>query len=89
MRSGEFSVDRSARPPGVELGDVATYRLTVRGRLGPQVLAKLDEVIVERADARSVYVIETVDQADLYGAIDVLQSAGVELVSVVEVDPGG
>ncbi len=69
--------------------DVAIYRLTVRGRLGPQVLAKLDHVTVERPGARSVYVIEIVDQADLYGAIDVLQAAGVELVSVVEVDPGG
>lgn len=61
--------------------------MTVRGRLGPQTLAQLEAVRAETIGAESAYLIETIDQADLYGLLDVLQRAGVELISVARTDP--
>lgn len=63
------------------------YRLTVRGQLGSQTLVQLDGLTIETIGGESSYLVEIVDQADLYGLLDVLQRAGVELVSVAEVQP--
>lgn len=68
---------------------VVVYRVTVRGRLGPQTLAKLDVMRAESVGTQSTYLAEIIDQADLYGLLDVLQGAGVELLSVAEVQPEG
>ena len=72
------------------------YRVTVRGRLAPRLLALLGDAVAEHesehecgdADDRSAYRAEVVDQADLYGLLEVLQRAGVELLSVVEAPRG-
>lgn len=86
---GRISTGSIHPPAGRRTLVVAIYRLTVRGRLGPQTLGQLDDLTVERQGDRSVYVIEVVDQVDLYGVIQVFQSAGVELVSIAEVELGG
>ena len=61
------------------------YLVTVRGHVGAGVLELLEvlEIVDESAD-RSTYVVELIDQADLYGVLTLLQGRGIELVSVVE-----
>lgn len=61
------------------------YRITVRGRLGSRLLILLGEVTEETTGEASTYTLDLIDQADLYGLIELLHRAGVELISVVEV----
>lgn len=58
------------------------YRITVRGRLAEAVEERIGEISAEVGIDTVTYVVEIVDQADLFGILGAIQRSGVELLSI-------
>ncbi|MEM7143367.1 MAG: hypothetical protein AAF548_20295 [Actinomycetota bacterium] len=62
------------------------YRITVRGQLAAAVEEQIGDVVAEVAAESATYVVEIVDQADLFGVLGAIQRSGVELLSIESSD---
>ncbi len=63
------------------------YRITVRGRLADAMEQRIADVTDEVAVDTVTYVVDIVDQADLYGILGAIQRSGVELLSIDTSEP--
>jgi hypothetical protein len=70
-------------------GSVASYRyrITVRGGLGDASRQAFEDFIVE-SDSTETRLIRELDQAALYGALNRIQSLGLELVALTRLADG-
>jgi hypothetical protein len=60
----------------------AHYEITVRGRLGADLIDAFDGLTASSAPAHTVLGGELADQAALYGVLDRIESLGLELLEV-------
>jgi hypothetical protein len=60
------------------------YRITVRGRLSERFASAFDGMTIEPGAGKTVLVGDIVDQAQLYGVLDLLRNLGLDLMSVEE-----
>ena len=63
------------------------YRITVRGRLATAVEERIGEIAPTISAESATYLVDIVDQADLYGVLGAIQRSGVELLSIDRSDP--
>jgi hypothetical protein len=62
------------------------YRIAIRGRLTERLGSAFEGLALEPGRELTVLVGEILDQAHLYGVLDLVRNLGLELVSVAE-DP--
>ena len=60
----------------------ASYRIVVDGELDEGLVARFDDVALERANGQTVLSTSLVDQAALNGVLDRLRTVGAELVEL-------
>jgi hypothetical protein len=70
-------------------GSVASYRyrITVRGGLGDASRQAFEDFVIE-SDGTETRLIQELDQAALYGALNRIQSLGLELVDLTRLGDG-
>ena len=73
------------RPTGTP--DARTYRIRVRGPIGPTILQAFPTLTARRLRGDTVLSGSLPDQSALYGVLHLLESLGLELVEVRQVAP--
>ena len=63
------------------------YRITVRGGLGDASRQAFEDFVIE-SDGTETRLIQELDQAALYGALNRIQSLGLELVDLTRLGDG-
>ncbi len=66
---------------------ITQYDITVRGRLGPTVIAAFDDLNARPSTASTVLRGDIPDQAALYSVLERLSALGLELLEVRCVEP--
>jgi hypothetical protein len=75
------------REPGRVPAAVTRYEIRVRGRVSDATLSTFEGMDVDIAPAETVLQGPVVDQADLHGLLDRIQSLGLELIEVRRLPP--